>query len=301
MAIADNTFTGWCCSLVSGEAEIAGTLVDITELQLPISREQLHRQLSGLSLRVNDITTTYALITCHSVLPGSASLNQWKFSEKFLGRQATEKTLDEYVSGMISCCGPDSFVIPSDTVATEHYGNDCSLGLNFTVLFLNEDFKQHYCAHYGTDVKPPTVALSQCEDDIHLIYQHLPQAQDSNIAPGVEVVSLQPSFIVITASCNEIPLNAIEVISERGREQCLPDLQLCQEITRFDRMKSVRCVVGESASSHPPIGKGMPLVYRNDNDNNSLKLIGMVTEHGKALILSCLLQLLKGMYNAINV
>ena len=73
-----NTFVGYCCSLVSrtGETEIAGTLVDLAELQLPISdKEQLHEQLPGLTLRVDNVTTTYVLITSHSVLPGSG---KWK-------------------------------------------------------------------------------------------------------------------------------------------------------------------------------------------------------------------------------
>ena len=131
--------------------------MDLTELQLPSDKEQLHKhvQLPGLSLRVDNITTTYALITSHSALPGSACLKQWKFSGKFLGKEAAEKTLDEFVSGVLSCCGPKNFVIGSDTIVYEHYHKDCSLGLNFTMLFLNEDFQQHYCAHFGTEVKPP--------------------------------------------------------------------------------------------------------------------------------------------------
>ena len=65
MATQCNSFTGGC-SLVSGKTEIAGTLVDLAELQLPCNKEQLHKQLPGLSLRVDNITSTYALIVLRS-------------------------------------------------------------------------------------------------------------------------------------------------------------------------------------------------------------------------------------------
>ena len=285
----DNTFTGWCCSLVSGETEIAGTLVDLAELKLPSDKEQLHKQLPGLSMRVDNIITTYVLITSHSVLPGSTCLEEWKFSEKFLGRQAAEKTLDVFVSGVLSCCGPKSFVIGSDTTVNEHHHKDCSLGLNFTMLFFNEDFQQHYCAHFGTEVNPPAMTLSQCEADIEWIDQCLSTAKnnvpENALAPRARVVS----FIVINASCIEV---AIESASKR-KEQSLPDLQLYKEITKFDRVKSVQCKSSES-SCHPLFVEGMALVCRSDANNDSLKLIGVLTGHGKALILSALLQLLKG-------
>ena len=93
---------------------------------------------------------------------------------------------------------------------------------------------------------------------------------------------------MINALCNTVVLN--QQVSKK--EQSLPDLQLYQEITKFDRVKSVRCKSCES--SHSLFGEGIALVYKKGTNNDSLKLVGMLTGHGKALILSALLQLLKG-------
>ena len=225
--------------------------------------------------------------------PGSTFLKEWNFSEKFLGRQAAEKTLNEFVVGVVSCCGPNSIVIEGGTIVRAHRNTeDCDLGLNFTMLFLNEHFQQHYCTHFGTQIKPPVKTFSQCEADINWIDQYLSQA--NNYTPE-EVLTARPhivQFNVINTSCNEVPLNAVEAVKEQ-KERQLPDLQLCQEIVRFSKVKSVRCEVSES-SPHPSVGAGMPLVCRNSGED-SLRLIGVLTGHGKALILSSLLQLLKGM------
>ena len=246
-----NAFAG-ICSLVSGETEVTGTLVDLAELQLPSDKERLHKQLPGVSLRVANITTTYVLITSHSVLPGSTCLEQWRFSETFLGRQAAEKTLNEFVSGMISCCGPKSFVIPSGTVADEHHHKDCSLGLNFTMLFLNEDFQQHYCTHFGEKVKPPTMTFSECGPEINWIDRHISPA-DNNI-PQVQQAQVVPFMVVSASSCSEV---AIKSASDK-REQFHPDIPLYREIIVFDRVRSVQCKSNES-SPRPPFGEGMPL------------------------------------------
>jgi hypothetical protein len=290
MATRNNYF----CSLVSGEIEIAGTLLDLAELQLPCDTEQLHKQLPGLSLRVDSITTSYALITSHSALPGSAAcLREWRFSEKFLGPQVAEMALDEFVTGVVSCCGQNSFTIPSDTVANEHHREDCTLGLNFTMLFLNKDFQQHYRSHFGMEAKPSSITFSQCEADINWIDQCISSAknntpEDAQIPrPVCRVV--QPLSVINASSCSGV---TIESARDQG-EQFHPDLQLCQKINRFDRVKSVRYKSSES-SAHPPFGEGMPLVCQSGTDVDSQKVIGVLTGHGKALILSALLQLLKG-------
>ena len=256
---------------------------------LPLDVERLHKLLPGLSLRVNNITTTYALITCHSVIPGSVHLKQWKFSETFLGRELAQKTLDEFVSSVVSCCGPDSFVTPGPTAVIEHAGKDCKLGLNFTMFFLNEKFKQHlvYCAHYGSQIRPPAVAFSQCEADINFIDQYLSRAQN-----GISDEARICLFMVINTTSNGVSLSAVESTIEL-QEQCPSTLQLYQEMDKFERVKSVRCKSSNS-SCHSPIGMGLPLVYVSGTENHSIQLIGVSTGNGRALILSSLFQLLKG-------
>lgn len=193
---------------------------------------------------------------------------------------------------MVSCCGPKSFVIPSETVANEHHHKDCSLGLNFTMLFLNEEFQRHYHAHLGVKAKPPAMTFSQCEADINWVDQCISPAR--NNAPEDTQMPRGALVVINTLSCSKVTIEP----ARDQREQFHPDLQLCQEITRFNRVKSVRYKSNES-SAHPQFDEGMPLMYQCGSDIGSHRVIGVLSGHGKVLILSALLQLLKGIIKII--
>jgi hypothetical protein len=144
------------------------------------------------------------------------------------------------------------------------------------------------------EIKPPSITFSQCEADINWVDQRISSAknntpEDAQIPQPVCRVA-QPLLVINTSSqCSGVTIES----ARNQREQFHPDLHLCQKINIFDRVKSVRCKSGES-SAHLPFDEGMPLVYQSGTDGDSQKVIGVLTGHGKALILSALLQMLKG-------
>ena len=279
-------------------------------MALPDSRH-LHRKLPGLSLKVTNVPTEYALVTTHSLIPNSSDLNLWKFSDEFLGTFLAKKTLDKYVSGVVSCCGKESgFIVSGPTTALEHRGKKCNLGLNFTILFLNEKFKQHYCAHYANPPNPPHLDISQCKADIDLIcrYLHIPRAEECE-ATGISTEAALNSstdsngfeMIAGVASNGKVSLSALElsVIDDpKLSPQKAPNessvlrsnMGLARDIITFQRVKTVQC----KGSNY--LGVGMPLVYisTDGQESSESKLIGMLTGDGHALILSSLFHLLQG-------
>ena len=315
MSSKQENFTGYCCRLARADLETPtepsitchpyGTIVKLSGLSLPLEDKQLHQFLPGLSLRVKDIQTEYVLVTTHSLIPKSSDLSLWKFSDEFLGAR---KTLDKYVSGVVSCCGEESgFVIPGSTTALEHRGKKCNLGLNFTMLYLNEKFKQHYCAQYGNQPNPPSVNIKECKADIDIVckHLHLPHASQWALVhdadtPTEAALSIESSgsFEVITAvspngkvSMSAVGLNVIDdaELTQRNESATLrSSLELARGITTFQRVKTVQCL----GSSH--LSAGMPLVHMTTDDHNSSKLIGVLTGDGQALMFSALFYLLQG-------
>lgn len=119
------------------------TLLDFTEFFT--DREKSNLPFPGLQ-RVTKLPTKYVLCTSHSKIPGSDHLSEWRFSSEYLNKSKEEDTLSlaNYVRGVWSCCGKDSFVEPGDTVAFKHPEKSCKFGLNVTLLFLNEHFEQDF-------------------------------------------------------------------------------------------------------------------------------------------------------------
>ena len=313
MSSNQENFAGYCCRLVRVDSETQsescqayGTIVRLGGLSLPLDGKQLHQQLPGLTQRVKDVQTEYFLLTTHSLIPNSSDLNLWKFSDDFLG---CKKTLDKYVSGIISCCGEESgFVIPGPTTAREHRDKKCKLGLNFTILFLSERFvKQHYLAHYTNHPNPPCVNIKECTADIDLLgkYLHLTHTLESEATGSSTDAALSAESggtfeaIAGVSSSGRVSLSAVEVsiIDDAGSPQKKApsessalgsSMELAQDIVTFQKVKTVQC----KGSSH--LSAGMPLVYMRTDGQESSKLIGVLTGDGRALILSSLFHLLQG-------
>ena len=317
------SFSSYCCRLVRADETQAeypstyqpyGTIVKLSGL--PLNDELRNQLIPGLSLRVRNVSTEYVLVTTHSLIPKSSYLNLWKFSEEFLGPHVAKKTLGKYVSGMVSCCGEESgFIIPGPTTAREHGGKKCNLGLNFTVLFLNEKFKEQYCTHYGSQPNPPCVDINQCRADINLVCKYfslyLPQTQECELVQATltEVASStnsSGSFEVISGvspngrvSMSAVGLSVIDVAeSPRGNSSDessahRSNMKLAQDIVTFQRVKSVQC----KGSSH--LCEGMPLVYMSTDGQEFSKLIGVLTGDGQALILGSLFHLLQGIITVL--
>ena len=299
MSSNQESFAGYCCRLVRIDSETQsesylayGTIVRLSGL---LYGKQLHQQLPGLTLKVKDVQTEYVLLTTHSLIPNSSDLSLWKFSDDFLG---CKKTLDKYVIGVISCCGEESgFIIPGPTTAREHRDKKCNLGLSFTLLFLNERFvKQHYPA---THPNPPYVNISECKADMELLgkYLHPTHTQESG-ATGISTDAALSAesggtFEVIAgvSSNGKVSLSAVEVsIIDQKKESSVlrSNMELARDIVIFQKIKTVQC----KGSSH--LSAGMPLVYVSTDGQESSKLIGVLTEEGRVLILSSLFHLLQG-------
>ena len=99
-----------------------------------------------------------------------------------------------------------------------------------------------------------------------------------------------PFEVINSTSKFGVSLSAVDI-----KMKCPPTLQLYQEMAKFDRVKSVQCT-----SCHSPISKGLPLVYKSGTDNDSVNVIGVTTRNGRALILSSLFQLLKGINKLVT-
>lgn len=326
------TFVGCFCRLVlADEAQTVppspgvqrqayGAIVELCggiDLQ---DKEQCKRQFPGLS-KVESITTNYALITCHSLIPDSSHLGLWKFSEAFLGPNAAKKPLNKFVSGIISCCGKDSFLTQGTTAVVKHEDDRCNLGLNITVLFLNERFKTAYCTSFpGAQAKPPSLDISQCKATTSLIYRFLSQArQMPSVQPNPDdsvqnqevtsaaAISQSGSFEVVTMSSNGKPsLSAVELCiaadsdsalkkSSVGESISQSETQLAQDVNKFELVKVVRCKGNDSSNRFQDM-LGIPVLYVSNDKPNSAKLAGVLIKGGKALILSAFFQLLQGMH-----
>ena len=149
-------FNTWCFPLersiqqagpADADCRTHATLLDFGELSTdPEKTSSL--QFPGLSRKVAELPTKYVLCTSHSKIPGHDHLREWRFSSEYLKEEKVDEkdtlSLANYVSGVWSCCGNDSFVEPGDTVAFEHHKKSCKLGLNVTLLFLNERFERDF-------------------------------------------------------------------------------------------------------------------------------------------------------------
>ena len=300
-----SNFAGCCCFLVWADEQPArtknrpcGSIVELTGMKADV--------FPGL-YKVETITTNFAMVTCHSLIPDSYHLNKWKFSESFLGRQVAKKTLSEFVTGMISCCGEKSFLTPGPTTAKPHGGENCNLGLNCTVLFLNEKFKQHYTSHYGS---PPSLDVSPCNTSrtISLIHRYLDLSRDGDqLIPPVanadnelepDVSTSSGLFEVVTMSSNgrKVTSSAVDLCGGRDDQQIQEsesasqsETQLAGEITKFQRVKVVKYKRTELSTECEDIG--MPLLYVTPNDR--AQLVGVLLGEGKVTISSAFFQLLQ--------
>ena len=162
---ADN-FAKYCCFLqnpaVEGTAAHgSGFIVEFEGLQNAklLALNWKKREKTG------ELQTDYVLITSHSTIPGS-DLNGWKvYCQAF--EDGNEQTLSELVSGVVSCCGPESFFDRGHTKMRTliAHPNDarCHIHLNITILFLNRNFSkklQGVQKSGGGTVPRPVVDLS---------------------------------------------------------------------------------------------------------------------------------------------
>ena len=90
MSSNPESFAGYCCRLVradhpetQSESQTTsqprlgyGTIVKISGLKsVPLNGDQLLQQFPGLTLRVNDIPTEYALVATHSLISKCSDIN----------------------------------------------------------------------------------------------------------------------------------------------------------------------------------------------------------------------------------
>ena len=310
MSSNQKNFAGYCCRLVRVDSEAQpessqpyGTIVKLSGLSFPMDGNQLYRQFPGLTLRVKDIQTEYILLTTHSLIPSSSDLSHWKFSDDFPG---CKNTLDKYVVGVISCCGEESgFILSGPSTALKHRDKFCKLGLNFTILFLSERFKQSYLAQFANQPNPPCLNINECKADIEQLGRYLQPTSTqvseaaSTSSDANESAELSGTFEVVTgASSNgNVSLSPVEVSiiddvelahNSQKSSALRSSMKLVRDIVMFQKVKTVQC------KGLSQLSAGMPLVYVSTDGQESPKLIGMLTGERQVLILSSLFHLLKG-------
>ena len=158
----------WCCRLkYDGGFHDAASGV-IVKLNYP--PEKLHTHLPGLRpmkeypKEYGSVETSYILITCHRVIPGMSYLKGWAL-EVGLGKSRLKSPLKHLVCGAVSCCGENGLISSGPQKPTKetpvsypHQNDHCSLGLDFTILFLNLAFEK--IVKKGAQTEPPEINLS---------------------------------------------------------------------------------------------------------------------------------------------
>ena len=142
---SNDPITTWSCSLkYSG---FGGTMCGsgvIIEFGTPHSK--LQSCFPGLQKLKAPPETSYALLTCHHTIPdgSTTSLQGWNI---VVGPGKKTQRLDAIVCGAVSCCGEDGIISFSSkksdvAVLLPHQTGCCKLKLDFTILFLNQNFER---------------------------------------------------------------------------------------------------------------------------------------------------------------
>ena len=157
------------------------------------------------------VQTRYMLITCHHTIPGMSYLNGWRL---VVGLGKTPKTfnrLQDLVCGAVSCCGENGFISSGPLQPTEkapvfssHLNKRCCLGLDFTILFLNQAIEKFVSNRRGVQTKPVDINLKflKAETYEHLqLYQHEQPITEVRISPSV---GIKPHDILVSTLKDEI-------------------------------------------------------------------------------------------------
>ena len=134
--------------------------------------------------------TRYALLTCHHIIPDlqEATQDGWRLWVG-PGKNLLVHELKSLVCGAVSCCGEDG-VISSGTLRSKmpilvsHQGERCELNLDFTMLFLNQNFEKQMKKKGMTRLLQVHIHMDSSSVPRHL--QALFSQIESNTASGNE-------------------------------------------------------------------------------------------------------------------
>ena len=117
------------------------------EFNVPHTELQVH--LPSLQKLKSPPETPYALLTCHHTIPNLQSVKQGGWGLHVGSGKKVVHKLDGLVCGAVSCCGEDGVISTGANKSSEYVGvqaphqNECCmLNLDFTMLFLNQNFEK---------------------------------------------------------------------------------------------------------------------------------------------------------------
>lgn len=141
-----------------------------------VKLQELQSALPGIR-KAGTLETTCAILVCHSIIPGICSGNpagvQNHLTGGILFYKGCSFELDKIVSGSVSCCGMDSIIGPGDNVlqtphvTTNSGRNYCTLGLDFTLLFLKNEFVKNEIASSSMLINVPYNILPLQDSAMH--------------------------------------------------------------------------------------------------------------------------------------
>lgn len=154
-----------CCFLVNKQDGTKGPGIlfkfDRSGDQVFLQPQELQRLLPGIR-KAGKLETTCAILVCHRIVPGICAGEPPGVENHLAGGilyyKGREYKLDEIVSGSVSCCGMDSVIGPGDTMLREPHlvtnptRNNCTIGLDFTLLFLLKKFIYHLTIELGLEL-----------------------------------------------------------------------------------------------------------------------------------------------------
>ena len=183
-----------------------------------LTPDELLDLLPGVK-KAGAIETTWAILTCHSIIPGGNHL-----AEGVLYFNGNEHKLDEIISGSVSCCGEDCFIGPGEQVLRKPHGdkNACGIRLDFTILFLKKEVLEQVV---GQLQQPVTIPCDRkpCDwsgqlTDILNLFNNQNQAAHVHgqlaLYCAHETESIQEHVITELCGMQKPPHNAISLANE---------------------------------------------------------------------------------------
>ena len=287
----------WCCRLTGTESLRKETIQGFGIIVQFAGDLCASSRLPGLK-KAGEIKSKYALLTCHSIIPGSEESFKtisWSMRSKATGSAKSPK-LNGFVSGAISCCGEKSLFGPGEYSLREHRNRECDLGLDFTLLFLDSKFES-YVKSNPPKCSPPIVTIPQSESHLLKLNEAIVSCgSDSKISsplPIKERPKVSGTFFISlptidTDATNQLSCLPISVNPSKDPSMSNSQtkvLKLDQDISKYEALKCIKCTHIRDASMHRMYTcPGMPIAYQSASSGATAELTGILVQCPNGLV-----------------
>lgn len=297
----------FCCHVTNKHdgklAEGTGVLIKFTSATGgDVKPEDLSRELLGL-LKAGELETTWAILTCHSIIPGECVNVDSTVQFKGLSRPFK---LHEITTGSVSCCGKQSVIGPGEHVLrTPHINQSCTIGLNFTLFFLAKKVVEKLVKDKSKPKLTP-VAVS-CDPQVHLsLLKDILNTRNHQQAQAAARDQCAKLALYCSVNCKkniDVQKYAIAAVNPREELAAVTEVSSLQDkLSEYASFSKLKYTLKDNAqqadatdSQHIPLSGGAILHTKEDG---SLQMVGFRMKKEKDDLIWCslyaILQLLKG-------